>query len=75
MYGINWSPDSIEFLVDDHVYQTVTRPEAETKGAWEFDKPFYLLLNLAVGGQWPGPPTAATTWPQRMVVDYVRVYR
>jgi beta-glucanase (GH16 family) len=42
---------------------------------WVFDHPFFLLLNVAVGGSWPGDPDASTTFPQDMVVDYVRVYR
>ena len=42
---------------------------------WVFDHPFFLLLNVAVGGNWPGPPDATTVFPQQMLVDYVRVYR
>jgi beta-glucanase (GH16 family) len=42
---------------------------------WVFDHPFFLLLNVAVGGGWPGDPDATSTYPQQMVVDYVRAYR
>jgi len=42
---------------------------------WVFDHPFFLLLNVAVGGGWPGDPDATTTFPQQMVVDYIRAYR
>jgi len=42
---------------------------------WSFDRPFFLLLNVAVGGDWPGSPDATTVFPQTMLVDYVRVYR
>jgi beta-glucanase (GH16 family) len=42
---------------------------------WVFDHPFFLLLNVAVGGGWPGDPDASTMFPQQMVVDYVRAYR
>jgi beta-glucanase (GH16 family) len=42
---------------------------------WVFDHPFFILLNIAVGGDWPGSPDATTTFPQQMVVDYVRVYK
>ena len=47
----------------------------QKSGAWAFDQPFYLLLNVAVGGNWPGPPSSSTAWPQQMVVDWVRVYQ
>ena len=43
-------------------------------GQWVFDQPFYMLLNLAVGGSWPGPPNAQTVFPARMLVDWVRLY-
>ena len=44
-------------------------------GRWVFNAPFYFLLNLAVGGDWPGPPNETTPSPAEMVVDYVRVYK
>ena len=74
VYGVDWTPDSIDFSLDGRVYFTATKSTVESQGAeWDFDKPFFVILNLAVGGSWPGSPTAATTWPQRMIVDYVRV--
>ena len=48
---------------------------ADVTGEWVFDHPFFILLNLAVGGRWPGPPDATTPFPLRMVVDHVRVYQ
>jgi len=42
---------------------------------WVFDHPFYIILNVAVGGKWPGPPDSTTVFPQAMLVDYVRVYK
>ena len=58
------------------LYQTQTK-WSSTGGAFPapFDQPFHLILNLAVGGAWPGPPDASTVFPQRMTVDYVRVYQ
>jgi len=60
--------------VDGHVYKRVTPPELPAGTQWVYGHPFFLLLNLAVGGNWPGYPDATTKFPQRMLVDYVRVY-
>jgi beta-glucanase (GH16 family) len=72
-YAIEWFPHAIEWQVDGATTRTLTRAEAGT--GWVFDHPFYILLNLAVGGDWPAPPDSATAFPARMLVDYVRVYR
>jgi beta-glucanase (GH16 family) len=75
VFAIEWAAETIRFYVDDTLYQTVT-PQSLPKGArWVYDHPFFLLLNVAVGGDWPGSPDATTRLPQRMWVDYVRVYR
>lgn len=71
-YALEWGPDEIRWFVDDRLYATVRREDVP--GEWVFDHPFYLLLNLAVGGNWPGSPDAETVFPQSLVVDYVRVY-
>jgi beta-glucanase (GH16 family) len=74
-YGMNWSKGTIEFYVDDpsNIYVTFT-PGTQT-GTWPFeDGPQFLLLNLAVGGNWPGNPDATTVFPSEMLVDYVRIY-
>jgi beta-glucanase (GH16 family) len=68
-YAIDWSPKAVNFSVDGTVYET--RTPADTK-PWVFDHPFFLILNLAVGGNFPGSPDANTSFPQQMVVDYVR---
>jgi beta-glucanase (GH16 family) len=74
VYGIEWGPGYINFYVDDVLYNQIT-PEDVT-GEWVFDNgPFFLLLNLAVGGTFDGPPNAETVFPQSIVVDYVRVYK
>jgi beta-glucanase (GH16 family) len=78
VFGIEWGPTYINYYVDGDLYQTIT-PETvseETDGAgeWVFNRPFYIILNIAVGGNLPGPPNAETVFPQRMYVDYVRVY-
>lgn len=78
VFGIEWSPNAINYYVDDKLYQTITRADVdeETNGAgqWVFDNPFYIIMNVAVGGNLPGSPNADTIFPQRMLVDYVRVY-
>ena len=71
-YALEWEPDEIRWYVDDRLFATVHREDVP--GEWVFDHPFYLLLNLAVGGNWPGSPDADTVFPQSLVVDYVRVY-
>jgi len=72
-YAIDWAPNSVSFSVDGNVYETHT--SAETNGnPWAFNHPFFLLLNVAVGGNWPGSPNSSTVFPQQMLIDYVHVY-
>lgn len=74
-YSIIWEPDSIQFLLDDQPYQTFVNRRDGT-AAWPFDKPFHMILNLAVGGNWGGRKGVdETIWPRRFLVDYVRVYQ
>lgn len=72
VYAIEWEPAAIRWYVDDMLYNTVTADDLP--GDWVYDHPFFILLNVAVGGRWPGPPDNTTVFPQRMTVDYVRVY-
>jgi beta-glucanase (GH16 family) len=72
IFAIEWEASAIRWYVDDQLYSTKTT--ADTKGGtWVFDHGFFLILNLAVGGDWPGNPDATTSFPQKMVIDYVRV--
>jgi beta-glucanase (GH16 family) len=74
-YGMIWTSGQIQYYVDSptNVYATFT-PTTQT-GTWPFDSgPEFILLNLAVGGSWPGSPNATTVFPSQMVVDYVRIY-
>jgi len=75
VYGVVWSADSIDFFVDGNAYSKVTRASLPADGVWIFDKPFFLLLNLAIGGDWPGDPDSATRFPQSMLVDWVKVWK
>ncbi|WP_275006137.1 family 16 glycosylhydrolase [Promicromonospora iranensis] len=72
-FAIDWSPNSITWLVDGNAYQTFT-PANTGSNPWVFNQPFFFILNVAVGGNWPGYPDGSTQFPQQMVVDYVRVY-
>lgn len=74
VYALEWAPETIKFFVDDMQYATFN-PQSSGGGPWVFDHPFFILLNVAVGGDWPGNPDATTKFPQNMLVDYVRVYK
>lgn len=74
LYAIEWEPNRIRWLFDNHVYFTLTPAQLPPGRTWVFDRPHFLLLNVAVGGNWPGNPDVTTVFPQRLVVDYVRVY-
>jgi beta-glucanase (GH16 family) len=74
VYAMEWSPAQVEFFLDGVRFGTVTRSEAEQRGVWKADHPHFLLLNLAVGGTLGGAVPESTVWPQRLMVDYVRVY-
>jgi beta-glucanase (GH16 family) len=75
IYSVEWEADSLRIAVDSSVYFRFNN-ERSGYEAWPFDKPFHLLLNIAVGGNWGGQKGVDTTiWPQRMEVDYVRVYQ
>jgi beta-glucanase (GH16 family) len=75
VYAVEWAPSTIRFYVDDHIYETLTPKDLPVGTKWVYDHPFFVLLNVAVGGSWPGSPDASSTYPQTMLVDYVRVYR
>jgi len=73
VYAVEWGEGYIDFFVDNFLYQRIT-PENVT-GKWVFNTPFFLLLNIAVGGNYVGFPTIGTPFPQTMSIDYVRVYK
>lgn len=72
IFGIEWGPSAINYYVDDVLYNQIT-PDDVT-GEWVFDGPFYILMNVAVGGNFVGAPNSETRFPQTMEVDYVRMY-
>lgn len=72
VFTIVWNPKSIIWLVDDKPYHEIDITPAELS---EFQQEFFFIFNVAVGGRWPGSPDASTVFPQRMIVDYVRVFQ
>jgi beta-glucanase (GH16 family) len=72
IFAIEWEEDEIRWYMDDELYFKVT-PNT-VPGEWVYDHPFYMILNVAVGGEWPGYPDGTATFPQTMKVDYVRIY-
>ena len=74
VFAIEWETNRIRWFVDSQPFFTVTPTSLPTGTQWVFTQPQFLLLNLAVGGNWPGNPDGTTVFPQRLVVDYVRVY-
>ncbi len=75
VYAVEWEPNTLRFYVDDHLYQTLTPADLPAGTKWVYDHPFFILLNVAVGGPWGGIPDASSVYPQTMLVDYVRVYK
>jgi len=75
VFAIEWEPKVIRFYVDGVLYETQTSDNVPPGHRWVFDHPFFIVLNVAVGGYWPGDPDATTPFPLSMLVDYVRVYR
>jgi len=73
VYVVEWAPGEIRWYLDDTLFQQIT--DNDVPGNWVYDHPFFIILNLAVGGNWPGYPDETTIFPQRLYVDYVRVYR
>jgi beta-glucanase (GH16 family) len=75
VYGVEWTPDRISFMLDGSVYETITPADLPKGAAWPFGHPFFLLLDLAVGGRWAGLPSPTTPFPAKMIVDWVRVWQ
>ncbi|HLP00365.1 MAG TPA: family 16 glycosylhydrolase [Fimbriimonas sp.] len=73
VYAVEWEPEEIRWYLDDKLFHTIT-PNSVGINDWVFNQPQFMILNLAVGGNWPGYPDANTTFPQRFIIDYVRVY-
>jgi len=76
LYAVEWTEGVIDFYVDNTLYQRITKSDVESKGGtWVYDHPFYLILNLAVCGNFVGNSVVGTIFPQTLYVDYVRVFK
>jgi beta-glucanase (GH16 family) len=74
VFSMEWKQDQIKLFVDDNLFLTVNKIDLGTS-PYPFNAPFFFIFNVAVGGNWPGNPDASTTFPQRMIVDYIRVFQ
>jgi beta-glucanase (GH16 family) len=74
VFVVEWETDEIRFFMDGNLYHTRKTSDIPAGRRWVYDHPFFIIMNVAVGGNWPGSPDASTTFPQSMLVDYVRVY-
>ena len=72
IFGIEWGPEYINYYIDNVLYTRIT-PQ-QVNGSWVFNKPFFIVINLAIGGNFIGSPNSETVFPQTMLVDYVKVY-
>ena len=75
VFAVEWEPAEIRWLLNGQPFGSRRAADLPKGSRWVFDHDFYLLLNVAVGGRWPGSPDGTTVFPQEMKVDYVRVYR
>lgn len=73
IFAVEWYEDRIDFFVDEFLYQRINK--SDLNGEWVFGHKFFIILNLAIGGNFVGFPTDATDFPQKLTVDYVRVYK
>ena len=74
VFSMEWKQDQVKLFVDDNLFLTVNKADVGSS-PYSFNAPFFFIFNVAVGGNWPGSPDATTTYPQRMIVDYVRVFQ
>jgi beta-glucanase (GH16 family) len=74
LFAVEWEPAAVRFYVDSNLYLTETPSNLPAGTHWVFDHPFFILLNVAVGGNFPGSPDSTSVFPQAMLVDYVRAY-
>ena len=74
-YSLEWDSDQMSFAFNDSIFFTLNKADyTDDEEHWPFDQPFFLILNLAVGGNWPGSPNSSTEFPSKFFINYVRVY-
>lgn len=74
IFAAEWTTNQIKFYLDTNLFATITTNNVPSGGTWVFAAPEFIILNVAVGGSWPGNPDGTTVFPQQMLVDYVHVY-
>ncbi|MDB5200457.1 MAG: family 16 glycosylhydrolase [Chitinophagaceae bacterium] len=74
VFSMEWKLDQLKLYVDNNLFLTVNKTDVGSS-PYPFNAPFFFIFNVAVGGDWPGSPDATTTFPQRMIVDYIRVFQ
>jgi len=74
-YAVEWAPNSVKFYLDSKMYESRTPADIPQGTGWVYNHPFFMILNVAIGGSWPGSPDSSTTFPAQLLVDYVRVYK
>lgn len=75
VYSLNWEDDLLEFMVDGEIVHTITPASMKAGQPYPFNKNFFFIFNVAVGGNWPGSPDGTTAFPQHLIVDYIRVFQ
>lgn len=75
IFAVDWQPGVIRWYMDSQLYFQLRQDQIPKGTSWPFDHPFFLLLNVAVGGEWPGVPDETTIFPQVMLIDFVRIYQ
>ncbi len=75
VYSLEWKEDEIKWFLDGVLFSTIRKADIAAGTTWPFNEEFFLIFNLAVGGNWPGAPDATTYFPQWLIVDYIRVYQ
>lgn len=74
-FALEWEPGALRWYVDDLPFSTLTPADLPRGTEWVFDHPFFVILNVAVGGNWPGCPDETTDFPQRLTIDFLRIFR
>jgi beta-glucanase (GH16 family) len=75
VFAVEWEPNVVRWYVDSTLYVTRTPASLPAGTTWVYDHPFFIIMNLAVGGYWPGAPDSNTVFPQTLTIDWVRVYQ
>lgn len=75
VYSIEWEEDEIRWYLDGNLFSTFKKSDMQAGMTYPFNEDFFFIINLAVGGNWPGSPDATTYFPQWLIVDYIRVYQ